>query len=85
MCDAIISRGVRTTLDIDDDVLLAAKDLAKAEGKTAGKLISELARKALQPAKKRGLRRNGFTLMPLKKNGTPITMELVNRLRDEEE
>lgn len=38
---------MRTTLDIDDDILAAARDLAKAEGKTMGEIISDLARKAL--------------------------------------
>lgn len=38
---------MRTTLDIDEDVLQAAKELARADGKTAGQVISELARKAL--------------------------------------
>src|SRR6185503_17589442 len=42
---------VRTTLDIDDDILQAAKELARAEKKTAGRVLSELARKGLtQPA-----------------------------------
>jgi hypothetical protein len=34
---------MRTTLDIDDDVLTAAKELAAAENKTAGRIISDLA------------------------------------------
>jgi len=38
---------MRTTLDIDDDVLSAAKELARSAHKTAGQIISELARKAL--------------------------------------
>ena len=38
---------MRTTLDIDDDILAAAKELAHAEGKTAGKVLSDLARRAL--------------------------------------
>ena len=38
---------MRTTLDIEDDVLAAAKDLAKAEGRTAGAVISDLARRAM--------------------------------------
>jgi hypothetical protein len=42
---------MRTTLDIDDDILQAAKELARAENKTAGQVLSELARKGLtQPA-----------------------------------
>lgn len=38
---------MRTTLDIDDDILAAAKELARAQGKTAGQVISDLARRAL--------------------------------------
>ena len=38
---------MRTTLDIDDDILQAAKELARAEKKTAGQVLSELARKGL--------------------------------------
>ena len=38
---------MRTTLEIDDDFLAAAKELAARQHKTAGKLISELARKGI--------------------------------------
>ncbi len=38
---------MRTTLDIDDDILAAAKERARLENKTAGQVISELARQAL--------------------------------------
>jgi hypothetical protein len=38
---------MRTTLDIDDDVLQAAKELAQYESKTAGQVLSELARKGI--------------------------------------
>ncbi len=38
---------MRTTLDIDDDILQAAKELARAEKKTAGQVLSELARRGL--------------------------------------
>ena len=41
---------MRTTLDIDGDVLQAAKELAALHGKTAGQILSELARKALSPS-----------------------------------
>ena len=36
-------RRVRTTLDIDDDVLQAAKEIAAARRKTTGEVLSELA------------------------------------------
>ena len=38
---------MRTTLDIDDSVLAAIKELAQREGKSAGAVLSELARRAL--------------------------------------
>lgn len=38
---------MRTTLDLDDDILQAAKELARAEGKTMGQLVSEWARSGL--------------------------------------
>ena len=40
---------MRTTLDIDDDVLQAAKEIAQNRATTAGHVLSELARKALEP------------------------------------
>jgi hypothetical protein len=39
---------MRTTLSIDDDVLYAAKSLARREGRPLGEVISDLARQALQ-------------------------------------
>lgn len=74
---------VRTTLDVDDDVLQAAKEIAANRGTTAGRVLSDLARKALEP---RGTSRvrNGVPLLPRrKKGGSPVTLDHVNRLRDE--
>ena len=74
---------MRTTLDIDRDVLQAAKELAEHRGTTTGKVLSELARKALAP-KTRAAVRNGFHLLPRRPAGSPrATLALVNRLRDE--
>jgi len=54
---------MRTTLDIDDDILQAAKELARLERKTAGQVLSELARKGLTQAPAMGLSEEaaGFT------------------------
>jgi hypothetical protein len=41
---------MRTTLDLDEDVLQSAKEIALFRGSTAGQVISELVRKALQGA-----------------------------------
>jgi hypothetical protein len=74
---------MRTTLDVDDDVLQAAKEIAANRGTTAGRVLSDLARKALEPTESVEIR-NGVPLMPRRPKGSPpLTMELVNRLRDE--
>lgn len=74
---------MRTTLDIDDDVLAAAKELADQRRSTAGKVLSDLARKGLaQPAASDV--RNGVPLLPRRAADRPRpTLALVNRLRDE--
>jgi hypothetical protein len=41
-------QAMRTTLDIADDVLFAAKDFARRDKKTLGQVISEWSRAALQ-------------------------------------
>ena len=76
-------RRMRTTLSIDDDVLLAAKDLAARQDKTIGEVISALARQALRPSYPGASTRNGVPLLPVRSDGTSATMELVNKLRDE--
>lgn len=80
---------MRTTLDIDDDILSASKELAKAAGKTAGQIISELARKALtQPDQHVAYRveqpKAFYGIRPLPSRGVVVTNELINRIRDEE-
>ena len=74
---------MRTTLAIDDDVLAAAKGLAENEGKTVGEVISSLARKGLEPPPRRFRTRNGVPLLPRHPDGKPVTLAMVNRLRDE--
>ena len=75
---------MRTTLDLDPDVLQAAKEIASVQGTTAGRVISDLVRKALEPAAATAPVRNGVPLMPSRGPGAPkITMQFVNELRDE--
>jgi hypothetical protein len=76
---------MRTTLAIDDDVLAAAKHLAEREQKSIGEVISALARQGLARST-RGARseRNGIPLLPSRKTAVPVTLALVNRLRDEQ-
>ena len=77
---------MRTTLTIDDDVLLAAKDLARGGGSSIGAVVSELARRGLHgSAPGNGAVDNeGFCgFRPLPKRGAPVTNELIDRLREE--
>jgi Bacterial antitoxin of type II TA system, VapB len=77
---------VRTTLDIDDDVLQAAKERARAEGKTAGQVVSELIRQALtQPRDRLDTSKievvDGIPVLPSRR--TVVTHEQVQRLIEE--
>lgn len=76
---------MRTTLDIEEDVLLAVKELARHENTTAGKVISRLARKGLigDPPKSRKITyRNGVPLLPSR--GVIVTNAMIDRIREEE-
>jgi hypothetical protein len=78
---------MRTTLDIADDVLQAAKERARREKKTAGEIISELARSALTglPEAPRGRpakASHGFR--PFSKRGGLVTNEMIDKLREDD-
>jgi hypothetical protein len=77
---------MRTTLDIDDDVLQAAKEMARREKKTAGQVVSMLARSALVAPRgalaTRGPRPlHGFR--PFAARGGIVTNELIDSLRED--
>jgi hypothetical protein len=79
---------MRTTLDIDDDILQAAKELARVEKKTAGQVLSELARKGLtQPRMGSRISEarivDGIPVIPAR--GAVVTKELIDRLIEEED
>ena len=75
---------MRTTLDLDRDVLEAAKELAALHGKTAGQVVSELVRKALSSGTARKSRvRNGVPLIRRRTGAPLMTQTLVNELRDD--
>jgi hypothetical protein len=76
---------MRTTLSIDDDILAAAKHLAEREHRSVGEVISSLARQGLsRSAGASRSERNGIPLLPSRKAAVPVTLELVNQLRDEQ-
>jgi hypothetical protein len=83
---------VRTTLDIDDDILAAARELAQRQQTTVGRVLSRLARATLtggtpgEPTAAPGVAEpvavGGFR--PFASRGPTVTLADVDRIRDEE-
>jgi hypothetical protein len=72
---------MRTTLTIDDDVLIVAKALALQQHKSVGEVVSELARRSLAKMAAR-TERNGVPLLSVRNAGATVTLDIVNALRD---
>jgi hypothetical protein len=80
---------MRTTLDIADDVLQAARERARREQKTIGEVVSDLARHALTmhtpaapPRAQQPRAVYGFRAFP--KRGGIVTNEAIDKLREDD-
>ncbi|MGB5620298.1 MAG: hypothetical protein WBM78_25890 [Desulfobacterales bacterium] len=73
---------MRTTVDIEEDVLLAAKEIARQRGKTLGRVLSDLARQSLT-RKSPTSKKHGLPQFPIQPDAGVVTTALVNQLRDE--
>lgn len=78
---------MRTTVDLDYDTLIAAKEIARMENTSLGKVISRLVRQALtgnataQAASSPATSATtGF--VPFEARGVVVSNELIDRLRD---
>ncbi len=76
--------AMRTTLNLDDDVLATAKALAARQRKPLGEVISGLLRRAVEPAVKPPSQRNGIPLFPVSRGARAVTPETVKELLDEQ-
>jgi len=75
---------MRTTLNIDDDVMEMVRQIASLKRKSLGDIISATMREALGP--KPGLprrRRNGILLFPVRPGAGVVTPEHIAALNDE--
>jgi hypothetical protein len=76
---------VRTTIRLDDDVLLAVRERARREKRTAGQVLSDLARQALTGQHPRSelseRERHGFR--PLPRRGAAVSNALIDQLRED--
>jgi predicted transcriptional regulator len=80
---------MRTTLDIDPDILAAIKEMARRERSSAGRVLSRLAREALtgdyRPEQQEQMRSSGVGgFRPFASRGQIVTNEQINCLRDQE-
>ena len=78
---------MRTTLDIADDVLRAAKERAQREKTTLGEMISQLARSALMaPSEPLSVNepKPVYGLRPFARRGAIVTNELIDKLREDD-
>jgi hypothetical protein len=78
---------MRTTLDIDDDILAAAKERAQRERKSVGTVISDLARRALtsaNPVSQVNEPKAVYGFRPFPARGGIVTNELIDKLRNDD-
>ena len=78
---------MRTTLDIADDILLAVKERARRQRRSAGEVLSDLAREALTRQGRAGYVAEPeafYGFQPLPQRGAVIANDVVDRLRDED-
>jgi hypothetical protein len=76
---------MRTTVDLDEDILRVAKDLARENEQSLGRVLSDLVRRGLKPPVRRFKMRNGVPLLMPKPGAPPITSELVKELLERDE
>jgi hypothetical protein len=82
MHDATKEALMRTTIAINDDVLTAARAIARQRNQPIGRIVSELARQSLRPPAA-GAERNGVPLLPVRDKGVIVTLDIANALCDE--
>lgn len=73
---------MRTTLELDDDVVAAARELAANSRRSLGSTISELARRGLTPARVEA--QDGLPVIRVPAGASPITPGMVRRALDED-
>lgn len=71
-------------MEIDDDVLAAARSLARAEGRSLGATLSRLARRGLHPQVATTTGGGGFPVFDVAAGGRPITSEAVRAAQDDQ-
>jgi hypothetical protein len=74
---------MRTTLNVDDDALEAARKLAVTRGQPLGRVVSDLVRRGLRTRTTYSIEDDGFPVFRVAEDSPPITLEDVKRDEDE--
>jgi hypothetical protein len=76
---------MRTTLEIDDDVMHAARELARLKNQGIGRAISDLARRGLMPETAPLVElEHGIPVWKHGPGAVAVTSEMVRNLADDE-
>ncbi|MBW3606420.1 MAG: ribbon-helix-helix protein, CopG family [Actinobacteria bacterium] len=75
---------MRTTVDLDDDVLDAVRSLARSQGRSMGVVLSELARRGLAPDHELIEGPGGFPAFESPRDARPLTVEGVHAAMDDD-
>jgi len=73
---------MRTTLDLDPEILSAARQIAATRSISIGRAVSELARRGLEARSTPGTRQ-GFPIFQVPKDARPLTAHDVRQDEDE--
>jgi hypothetical protein len=79
------ARRMRTTLDIDDDLLASIRDFAEYERISLGRAVSDILRKSMEQPVEEWEIKNGVPLMPHSPGEPPLTPEMVQQMLDEDD
>ena len=73
---------MRTTLNLDDDVLRAVRSLARERGESLGAVVTDLVRKALRAPEQIRYEAD-FPVFMVREGAAPITPEMVESAMDD--
>jgi hypothetical protein len=76
---------MRTTVDLDSDLLAEAREIARLRGESLGRVLSDLLRRGLQPEGARIEEQGGVPVLMHGANPLPVTSEMVRQLLDADE
>lgn len=75
---------MRTTIDLDEDILRVVRHLAQEREQSMGQVLSDLARRGLVPTHKVEARRGVVPVLPRKSGAQPVTSQMVKDLLEAE-